>query len=199
MRTTTGRIHSHVAEEHFASHNATFVPLKDLMIWLQDFRHLLERCQWKFPMSFAVETNLCPDPFLDFGDDDVPNHLLQPSVYTRHELLFFCLNHFLYGADLLLSFLRLSRQTTFRFVHLGGKEDQCWRSSSCSRDAPDLFRLKMARLRSSWTPLFRPNRRLGLIERVLISTQRHVQQRPGRLVRADSDVRCSHPHSERSY
>ena len=73
-------------------------------------------------MSFAVETYLCLDPFLDFGDDDVPNHLLQPFVYTRHELLFFCLNHFLYGADLLLSFLRLSGQTTSRFVHLGGEE-----------------------------------------------------------------------------
>lgn len=137
-------------------------------------------------MSLNIKTHLRLDPLLDFGDDNIPNHVLQPSVYTRYKLLFFRFNHSLDSADLLFSFLRPCRQTISRFVQLGGKEGQYRRSSPCSRDTPDLSRLRMVKPHSSWTPPFQPNRRLGLIERELISTLRHVQQRPGRLVRADS-------------
>ena len=40
--TTMDLIYLHIAEEHFASQSATFVPLKDLVIRLQEFRHLLK-------------------------------------------------------------------------------------------------------------------------------------------------------------
>ena len=74
-------------------------------------------------ISFDVETDLCLDPFLNFGDDDVFDHLLQAFVDSRHELLFLLLNHLLDSADLLLSFLGLCGQTISRFVHLGDKRD----------------------------------------------------------------------------
>ena len=48
MQAIVGRVCLHITEEHLASHGATFASLKDLLIWLHTFRHLLKQRQLLF-------------------------------------------------------------------------------------------------------------------------------------------------------
>ena len=39
----TAGVYLHDAEEHFISHDAAFVPLEQLLVWLQDLHNLFSR------------------------------------------------------------------------------------------------------------------------------------------------------------